>query len=92
MGCTATGDQSDECRLVEEAKRDLMYEETGNEQGLSKLMGDLGTGKWEKGEETGIREVGLLTGDGNSVCRGDGKQETMGELLKSRVETVGSKS
>lgn len=30
---------------MEEAKRDLMYEETGNEQGLSKLMGDLGTGK-----------------------------------------------
>lgn len=36
--------------------------------------------------------MGLLTGDGNSVCRGDGEQETMGELLKSRVETVGSKS
>ena len=33
-----------------------MYEETGNEQGLSKLIGDLGTGKSEKGEETGTGE------------------------------------
>lgn len=55
-------------------------------------MGVLGTGKSEKGEDRGIGEVGLETGDRNTVCRGDGEQETMGELLRSRVETVGSKS
>lgn len=64
---------------------------TRNEQGLSTPMGDLGTGKSEKGEETGTGEMGFLTGDGNSVCKGDVEQET-GKLLRRRVEKAGSKS
>lgn len=51
-----------------------MYEETGNEQDLSEVMGDLGTEVLEKGEETGIGEVGLLTRDENSMCKGDGEK------------------
>lgn len=49
-----------------------MYEETGNEQGLSEVMGDLELRNQKR--ETGIGEMGLLTGDENSVCKGDGEK------------------
>lgn len=91
-GYNATGDQSDECNLVEEEKEIWCMKRPGMNKVSANWWGDLGTGKSEKGEDRGIEEVGLETGDGNNVCKGDGEQETTGELLRSRVETLESKS
>lgn len=51
-----------------------MYEETGNEQGLSEVMRDLRLKNPKREKRFLIGEVGLLTGDEDSVCKGDGEK------------------